>query len=360
MSDSDSEALSPPANLPGDAEIESKIHEVARAATKSEEEGVTTNIVRSRVEEQLGLDAGFLKENVQWKAKSRDLISAAFEEPASPEQPKKKRAPKAQAGTKRKSDEAQGAKKRQKKSPSPIVESDNSEDENGAGSAAEESDGFEAYGLVEKPKARSKSADECVLSDPPSEEDAAATKQNGKPATTTAAAEDDESDLSSVIDDPPPKKKRQKKKSSPPAPKTKTQKPTASKPDKPKPAEKSKPELSPDEEEIKRLQSWLLKCGVRKLWHRELAPYDSPKEKIKHLKKMLDDVGMTGRYSAEKARQIKEVRELKAELEAAREFNEQWGQEEEEEAEQQDTVKRTRGLRPKGLVDLGSDGDDSD
>ncbi|KAK3710976.1 hypothetical protein LTR37_009997 [Vermiconidia calcicola] len=358
MSDSDSEPLSPPANLPSDAAIERKIHEIARAATKSEEEGVTTNIVRSRVEEQLGLDAGFLKDNAQWKTKSRDLISAAFEEPASPEQPKtKKSAPKAKAGTKRKSDEAQSGKKRRKKSPTPVVESDDNEEEVKevieAESAAEKSDGSEANGLIEKPKARSKSADESVLSDPPSEEDAAATKQNGKPATTTTAAEDDESDLSSVIDDPPPKKKRQKKKS-PPAPKAKTQKSTA------KPADKSKPDLSSDEEEIKRLQSWLLKCGIRKLWHRELAPYDSSKEKIKHLKKMLDDVGMTGRYSAEKARQIKEARELKAELEAAREFNEQWGQEEEEaEAEQQDVVKRTRGLRPKGLVDLGSDGDES-
>jgi len=40
---------------------------------------------------------------------------------------------------------------------------------------------------------------------------------------------------------------------------------------------------------------------------------------------MLSDVGMTGRYSNEKAAQIKEARELAADIEAVQEGNERWG-----------------------------------
>ena len=47
--------------------------------------------------------------------------------------------------------------------------------------------------------------------------------------------------------------------------------------------------------------------------------------KIRHLKKMLADVGMDGRFSEAKAREIREMRELQAELEAAQEMNRLWG-----------------------------------
>lgn len=45
---------------------------------------------------------------------------------------------------------------------------------------------------------------------------------------------------------------------------------------------------------------------------------------------MLEDVGMTGRYSQEKATQIKEARELAADIEAVKEGNEKWGMGDEE------------------------------
>lgn len=87
------------------------------------------------------------------------------------------------------------------------------------------------------------------------------------------------------------------------------------------PAGKAKQDanLDPDQAEIKRLQGWLIKCGIRKMWHRELAPYDTPKAKISHLKGMLKDAGMEGRYSVEKAKKIKEERELRADLEMVQE-----------------------------------------
>ena len=82
-------------------------------------------------------------------------------------------------------------------------------------------------------------------------------------------------------------------------------------------------------------------------------------------KKMLDDIGMSGRFSAEKAKQIKEARELKAELEAVEEFNEQWGHDsagsgsevEEEVDKPKETVQKRK---PKGLVDFGDSDEDSD
>ena len=129
-----------------------------------------------------------------------------------------------------------------------------------------------------------------------------------------------ESELSSLIDEPPPKKKRQKK--SPSNKPTRAEKSAKAKPSKPKDFK----DLDAQEAEIKRLQGWLVKCGIRKLWHKELAPYDTSRAKINHLKDMLKDVGMDGRYSVEKASKIKGQRELAAELDAVQEGAKRWGQ----------------------------------
>ena len=371
MSDSGSD-LSTPANFPTDAEIESGIREVVRAGV-NDEEPITVKIARSRTEKALDLPADFFKNDAKWKARSSELITAAFDEFANEEaseeevevKPKAKpiakpiAKPKSNAGTKRKSDETPKAKpKRRKKSPS--VEPEESEAE----ISAEESKTTKPEASKPKPKPQLKSEDTSALSSPPDDEpEPAAIEQNGK---DTLPAVDDESDLSSVIDDPPPKKKRSSnpKKSSPST--TSKTKPKAQKQAK----ASTKSDLSPDEEEIKRLQSYLLKCGIRKLWHRELAPYPTPKDKIKHLKAMLEEVGMVGRFSAEKARQIKEARELKAELEEARRFNEQWGHEEDGEEEVKGgKAKRKEGKveveevvkrRPLGLVDFGDSGEESE
>lgn len=82
----------------------------------------------------------------------------------------------------------------------------------------------------------------------------------------------------------------------------------------------------PQEAEIKKLQHQLSKCGVRKLWHNELKRHgDDARSKIRHLKRMLAEVGMEGRFSEAKAREIRETRELLAEAEAAQEMNALWG-----------------------------------
>lgn len=140
-------------------------------------------------------------------------------------------------------------------------------------------------------------------------------------ANDQKGAEDpSDSELSVLIDaDDPPIKKRRR--SSLPSEKRATKTTKASKPK----AKSGAVDMDPDQAEIKKLQSWLVKCGIRKLWGKELKGYETPKAKIKHLKEMLSDAGMTGRYSLEKANQIREQRELKADIDAVTEGAVRWG-----------------------------------
>lgn len=135
-----------------------------------------------------------------------------------------------------------------------------------------------------------------------------------------------DSDLSSLIDEPPVKKKRQKKE--PAAKSGKERKPKAAKATKAK-STKSKGEDDPDQAEIKRLQGWLVKCGIRKVWGKELTKCNTTKDKIKHLKTLLKDAGMEGKYSNEKAARIKEQREFARDLEEIQAGALAWGKEEE-------------------------------
>lgn len=169
-------------------------------------------------------------------------------------------------------------------------------------------------------------------------------------------AEASESEMSVVLDEEPkPKRKRGTSTGS-----------QSKKPKKQPAASKSKDTttLDSDQAEIKRLQGWLIKCGIRKMWHRELAPYDTPKTKISHLKGMLKDAGMSGRYSVEKAKKIKEERELKADLQMVQEGAKRWGadgaaDEADEESEEEKPRRRlARGL--KNFDFLGDDGEETD
>lgn len=141
-------------------------------------------------------------------------------------------------------------------------------------------------------------------------------KQTKRPAAPSNKKKDDlsESELSSLVDEEPTKKKRQKKEPAKPRAK----------------AAKSKDEDDPDQVEIKRLQGWLVKCGIRKVWSKELANCDTSKEKIKHLRAMLSDAGMDGKYSVEKAAKIKEKREFEKDLAAIKEGERSWGKAAEE------------------------------
>ncbi|TID22412.1 transcriptional regulator [Venturia nashicola] len=163
--------------------------------------------------------------------------------------------------------------------------------------------------------------------------------------------EDSESEMSVLIDEePPPKKKRQKKDSS-----SSSSKPAKSKAvPKAKAPAKAKPELSPQEAQIKELQANLVKCGVRKMWHNELKNCDTAKEKIAHLKGMLKDAGMDGRFSESKAKEIKERRELEKDIESAKDFASKFGA-------QEDKGRRRMGNKDWGIDEsLLGGGEESD
>jgi hypothetical protein len=132
-----------------------------------------------------------------------------------------------------------------------------------------------------------------------------------------------ESEMSIVLDETPkPKRKRKSKAEMASEPKTKASgRPKSSS----GPAKVAK-DLSPDEAAIKTLQSQLKKCGVNKIWQFELKQYgDNNKEKIRHLQRVLKEIGMSGRFSEARAREIKEMRELQADLEAVKEGEKSWG-----------------------------------
>jgi hypothetical protein len=164
------------------------------------------------------------------------------------------------------------------------------------------------------------------------------------------AGDKSESELSSLVDEEPKPKKKGKGKDSQ---QSKSKKPKATK-------RKPQAEEDRDQAEIKRLQGWLVKCGIRKLWGKELKPYETPKAKIQHLKGMLVEAGMTGRYSIEKANQIKEARELAADIEAVQEGEQRWGTGDKE-ADGEEAQPQRRVIRGAKHYDfLSSDGEETD
>lgn len=177
---------------------------------------------------------------------------------------------------------------------------------------------------------------------------------------TIKETRDSESEMSVVIDEKPKRKGKTRGSGSGSG----SGQPSANKAPRSQASKKSddKP-VDANADEIKRLQGWLVKCGIRKMWFRELAPYNSPKLKIQHLKKMLSDAGMTGRYSIERATQIRNERELKADLEAVQEGDKQWGKNESDDGEGPAKPRRRR--LAKGLQELdiflnGNDGEETD
>ncbi|ETI25128.1 hypothetical protein G647_04500 [Cladophialophora carrionii CBS 160.54] len=320
-----------------------------RAVIKAQKDEVdfSYKYIRTAAEGELGLTPGFFKSHEKWNQLSKQVIEEQME--AGPEShsppPKPKAAESRNKPAKRKSAEREPAPKKRQKITKQAVDPDGSEDlsspPSGLASEFEEGEdeqpkkkqrnapakaratkskpvkGRNIKAAISEDEEDDKEEDENGATKADSPEAAVETRPAGKPADADAS----DSELSVLIDEKPPPKKRKQKDSS------------GSKPNKTttKSSTKAKPEAEdPDQAEIKRLQGWLVKCGIRKLWGKELKPYETPKAKIKHLKSMLADVGMTGRYSLEKANQIKEARELAADIEAVQEGAERWGAVEDE------------------------------
>ncbi|RCI07104.1 hypothetical protein CU098_002041, partial [Rhizopus stolonifer] len=77
-----------------------------------------------------------------------------------------------------------------------------------------------------------------------------------------------------------------------------------------------KPSSDKNEEAIKRLKGFINKCGVRKVWSRELKDCKSARAEIEKLKSMLQELGVDGRPTNEKCEAVKKERELKAEFDS--------------------------------------------
>ncbi|KAI5287465.1 hypothetical protein KEM54_005980, partial [Ascosphaera aggregata] len=170
--------------------------------------------------------------------------------------------------------------------------------------------------------------------EPPIEEEEEEVEVKAEAEAEAEAEDDDDDDSNEKTEEKPVKKGKTKKTKERSFTATTTTAATLRRNSKSKGKGRAKPaaDQDPDTAMIKRLQSQLVQCGVRKMWYRELQPYDTPKQKIAHLKEMLKDVGMTGRFSQDKAKVIKERRELQEDL---REIRGNAGENEEQEEEEE-------------------------
>ncbi|KAI4151152.1 MAG: hypothetical protein LQ340_003672 [Diploschistes diacapsis] len=340
---------------PDDAVLEQGLRQIVGELYDSGNlDDLTVNGVRIAAQENLGLRKGFFKE-ADWKERSKAIIedeavyysadTVTFSlvskhvqkvrnnvtKSSSVSLPVKmtQKPPNASSRpVKRASPDEAAPRKRQKLRKEQAIKKNNK-------TAIDESD--EDEDVAKRKKAQRKSTKEHSPSLSDVDDDVNEPKDVSKNPISPAqpAAESSESEMSVLIDEEA-KPKRRKKGNKEPKHKTEPKKRGRKSID--------KQELDPDTEEIKRLRSWLVKCGIRKMWARELKPYDTPKEKIRHLKEMLADAGMTGRYSTEKAAKIRETRELKADLEAIQAFDKRWGNVEEEEEEEERPKRRSTGI----------------
>ncbi|KAI9840899.1 MAG: hypothetical protein M1837_001226 [Sclerophora amabilis] len=374
MSDTDPDASS----VPSDTAISTALRDAVKRVFASDQlENLTVKRVRATVTRDLALPDELFKSNEEWKAKSKEIIEeesaaqytqreandsiAATKERVSPQ---KSRNPTSRArdaskgegkghesgrgtkGTKRSSPDAESQTRKRRKRSSASDESSPLSDLPSVGDS-------EVEPSESKPKGNGRASSTAkgtkkAIAISPSDEDADDGGKS-KPKTSEEADEDagSESAMSVLLDDQSAPKKKRRRSSAKSSNKSQRAKDTKPKKD---------ADLEPQESEIKRLQSWLLKCGIRKLWHRELAPYDTPKAKIHHLKRLLKEVGMDGRYSADKASKIKEERELQAEVEAVQSFPKQWGNSSDE--DNGASAEKPRRRLARGLKELDFLGED--
>lgn len=359
-------------NMPTDSELESSLRNAVRAHHSNPEVEPTVRSMRTKSEQELGLEEGYYKNHAVWKDKSKLVIQDQFEKCESEQaETKGTQVTEEKKSLKRVSPSTTPGPRKK-----PRVELQEEEESSTALSEPPKSDEEETMEEEVKPKksgarqttkaSRSKKVSKPApqkrskvksrkkspspeLSDA-SSDDSQNAKGDTMPPKNVGDAEDSSSELSSVIDDPVPTRKSAQAKNG-----------SASKSSKPISRSRSKTTTDgdPKAEEIKRLQGWLVKCGIRKVWGKELKPFTTPNAKISHLKSMLAEVGMTGRFSNEKAAQIKEARELAADIEAVKEGNERWGKDAEEEEEEDQGRGGRRLVRgAKNYAFLSSDGEE--
>ena len=362
--------------LPSDSILEKALRDVVRETfERGDNNNLTVKRMRKAAEESLGLQHDFFRYSKIWKARSKEIIEgeavslttlcisgiatadstfgvktaqqksasateangnaanssdreAVESSPVRQPAKQKTRAPKASLnnGKKRKLKEKSAEAPEPKKAKSDVRSRERKK---------------MAILTNREPRMDSESDDSLEMDAPngPNESPAASIQHDKSPLG-------DESELSDLIDDSPkPRPKKQRKSLEKDGNKAKTKLEKKAK------AAKDQITDDPDTEKIKSLQGWLLKCGIRKVWGAYLKPYETPKAKIKHLESMLSDVGMTGRFSLEKANQIKEKREMAADLEAVQEGDKKWGKAGSEEEDGRPKRRLAKGFQALDFLD---------
>ncbi|KAK0609420.1 hypothetical protein B0T14DRAFT_441789 [Immersiella caudata] len=334
-----------PKKIPDEAALEQELRDAVRHIYQSARSTLTVNAARQAVVAKLGLKDDFFRSD-DWKARSKQVVHDALDSPEDSEpemsaeskpelsddesEPESK--PKSRSKPKPRAKNGAPVRKRAQRTvvsddedePSPkptkkrklakakaVVESD---PESSPLSEVMDTPKQEAHasGTEEVSPAKKEDGDGSdtseVLDESPKK------KAKAKATTKTDKQDDDGSDTSVVYDEPPKRKGKATKSDAAPK-KRKSQGP-----------KDTESEQTPDDALIKQLQGQLLKCGVRKIWAFELKKYgDDKSAKIRHLKGMLSDIGMKGRFSETRAKEIKEQRELMADLDAVMEGEKHWG-----------------------------------
>ncbi|KAJ1653628.1 hypothetical protein IWQ61_006282 [Dispira simplex] len=126
--------------------------------------------------------------------------------------------------------------------------------------------------------------------------------ETSSPGTPKDSVVDGESELSDIPTTPHPRKKARVMES-------------PGQTEKKKISRKPKEPPSKDEQKIASLKSYIRMCGVRRVWSQDLNGL-SPKERIRKLQQQLQSLGVEGRPTIAKCKQVAYQRELQAECES--------------------------------------------
>ncbi|KAI8640163.1 hypothetical protein BD408DRAFT_434497 [Parasitella parasitica] len=174
-----------------------------------------------------------------------------------------------------------------RKAPSPEKETE----EIAAKKPKVETDNKEEEETKPKKTSRAKKQSPKIISDGEEEEDDEDEMEKDEETKDFSNEQEDEDESNSFT--PPPAKKKATSKST-----------------------KSNTAPTKDDESVKRLKQFINKCGVRKVWAKELAECRSTTAEIRKLKSILEELGVHGRPTLEKCEAVKKERELKAELDS--------------------------------------------
>ncbi|OGM39273.1 transcriptional regulator [Aspergillus bombycis] len=371
VSDSESESDEPAApSAPSNDALEKALREtVAKIYKLGNMEELTVKRVRMAAEKSLGVEEGFFKGSSTWKSKSDQIIKDEVavqdkqaQEPESDEEPEEPAPPakKASSAKRTKLDKAEASRKRRKTStPEPEDQSESSaplddeSEEEVKRPAKKQSETTLGKNSKSKPSKELVSDDSEDVED--QKDDVAPSEEAEEPKNDRG--EDSESEMSVVLDEEPkPTRKRQKSAGTEASTQKRKKTTTTSK--------AKDADLDPDQKKIKELQDLLVKCGIRKLWWRLLAPYETSKEKIGHLEGMLREAGMIGplkgKEAERKALKIRERRELQADVVSCQEEVRLYGKGDADEESDSGRPGRRLNRGRKHLAFLEDDGEETD